>query len=50
MHQGGTTQPQLSAQHNETIPSLLILKENLGDKTAHALKHKAWTSSNPAPE
>ena len=46
----GTTQPQVSAQHNETTQSSLILKENLGDKTAHTLKNKAWTGSNPVPE
>lgn len=31
----GTTQPQVSAQHNETTWSLLTLKENSGNKWAH---------------
>lgn len=45
----GTTQPQVSAQH-KTTQSWLILKENSGNETAHALRNKAWTGSNPAPE
>lgn len=42
----GATQPRVPAQHNQTTQPLLILNKNSGNKTAHALKNKAWAGSN----